>query len=190
MKILKSRRVAAVITVAVCALSLALGARRSVKQQYNRVARLFVEGVYIAENNYTEPPMYGIIQERAAAAQGIVSVCELYDELSGKTGEMQRLCRELSWERDPVAAMNLNDEMTLYADMLRRDIEESGAALTDDERGMLGDYYTQFDGNGAFFEKSRFVARYDEFCRMTKKFPLTLFGARIPIPYSYGAYYP
>jgi len=83
--LLKNRKTAILITAIVAILATLLGVRGSLNRLARDVEAMFVSGVYLEDEKFTQPGIYAHLENRAASALALATALESYPELKAET---------------------------------------------------------------------------------------------------------
>jgi ABC-type Na+ efflux pump permease subunit len=173
MNMLKNRKFAILITVAVVVLATLFGVHRSAGKAAGQIEALFYNGVYLDEEEYREPSIDSQLKKRDTAALGLISIAANYDEVKNLNSDLKQARNDL------LDAVRISDKY-MADEKLQKSYEALVAALmqqelTDREKEAAEHYAATMDGARSLIQKSSYNSAVGEFMNETMgSFPVNL----------------
>jgi hypothetical protein len=184
---LKKRPTAFAVALVVIVFGTLFGVHRSVGAQTRKIEAMFYNGVYIADQNYTQPGIGEQLAKRETAALGLVTVANHYDALSSLTESLREARVELMDAGSIADKYAANEKMqtayeALYAELTRQD-------LTDSEKAASEDYAATLNGAEGAIQTSAYNDEVSSFRRELGSFPVNILKnlAFVTLPEYFGA---
>lgn len=144
MKVLKNEKYARLITIAVVILATIFGVHKSVNREARKIEDQFYSGVYVEDENYTQPSIAAQLERRTNTALGIVTVSEKYDEAASAAKELDTKRQQLMEAESITDKYLANTELQSAYEQLREVLE--GCSLSQRDKDGLDKYYSTMDG--------------------------------------------
>jgi hypothetical protein len=173
MDIIKNRKFAILITVAVVVLATLFGVHRSAGKAARQIEARFYDGVYLEDEKYRESSIDSQLKKRDTAALGLISIAENYGGLEALNGDLKQARNDLL-DAARISDKYIADEQlqkayeALYAALMQQE-------LTDRETEAAGHYAATMDGARSLIQKSSYNSEVSEFMNETmRSFPVNL----------------
>jgi len=124
MKLLKNRKFAILITVAVAVIATMFGVYRTSARNTREIEAMFFSGVYLKDEKYTEAAINAHLNNCANAALGLATIMENYPEYADRSKALDTARGKL------ISAGSIADKSFAYAEMWTRFTELSSAVTS------------------------------------------------------------
>ena len=173
MTLLKSRKFCVPAAVILCIVSLLFGVHKSVAREVREIENSFYEGVYLEDENYTQPALSEQLSNRASAALGIITIAANYDDMKTETDALRDARNGLLEAESIPKKAYYNDKLENAYKAVGEKL--SAASLDENEASALSDYAATMSGAMGVIEKSAYNASVSEFVNETMRaFPLNI----------------
>ncbi len=172
MEIFEKRSTAFIVAVLIIIFGTLFGVHRSIGAETRKIEAMFYDGVYLEDEQYTQPGIGEKLDERATAALGLITVASHYDALSDKTEGLRETRLELMDAGTISDKYEANEKMqssyeTLYAELTLQ-------SLTDSEAAAAESYASTLDGAQGVIEKSAYNDMVSSFRQELGTFPVVV----------------
>ena len=144
MNILKNRKAAIAITIAVLVLATLFGVQKSLNALARDVESMFYDGVYIEANKATQPSVQSQLDKCADQAFNLATLLNGHPELAGKAEEVLTARRDLLDAQDPTSKFLPYNKM--FGGVIYLVSAAQNAELTEREMAAVSQYNTAFMG--------------------------------------------
>lgn len=181
MKFFKKRSAAALVAVIAAILCLFLGTSRSLSRLSADVEKGFTDGVEV--DGYVQPSIQRQLDNRKAAAMGLVTVGNHYPELRAETAELSdalhRLQDAAGIEAKYIENEALEKAYTALSEKLR-------GSVSADDSDAFESYISTLSGAQAVIKQSSYNSTVSEYYRTARSMPAAVFGIFAKGPEFFG----
>jgi len=149
MKLLKNRKIAVSITVAVIVLATLFGVHKSVMKEARRVEAMFYDGV---EHEFLEPSINAQLEKMLGYILGVETVSQNYPELDAETKQLQSSRHEYMDAKSIAEKGNANDKMMSAYDAFCK--KAGTLELSERDRTGIESYDFEIKAAQSLIEKS------------------------------------
>jgi len=161
MKMLKNRKFAILLTVAVAITATLLGVRATAGRYTRRIEAMFNDGVYIKSDNYTQPGINTHLENCLSAALGVATMLESYPKLEENAKTLLTARREL------LTAKTVKEKDKAFESMRDSFINLLNKAKSEDltqrDKDAAAQHYKNFNGALGAMQNSRFNEKVAEY---------------------------
>lgn len=158
---LKKRSSAILIAVIVIILGTLFGVHRSVGSETSKIEAQFYNGVYLKQENYTQPGINAQLEKRADAVLGLVTIANKFSDLASLTSSLRQARQELL-DADGITDKYLANEkiQTAYKEL---SVSLSRMSLSSTEMAATTKYSQTLDGAQSAIKNSDYNKVVGEF---------------------------
>lgn len=173
MEKLKTRSTATAIAVVIVILATIFGVHRSVNAQVKKAENAFFTGVYLEDEGYYEKSIESQLEQRANAANGILSIAAGIDSIKDETDDLRKARESLLEATKYSAKYNANEKLQKAYEKLLPVLEKQ--EFPENMSSALKSYCTTMNGAQTVIERSHYNDSIDEFKHDTLgTFPVSL----------------
>ena len=172
MSMLKKRSTAFIVAVFVIIFGTLFGVHRSIAAETRKIETMFYNGVYIKDQNYTQPGISEKLDERAMAALGLVTIAAHYDTLADKADSLRQARLALMDAETITGKYIANEKMQSAYKALLAELAKQN--LTDSETAATQSYAETLDGAQGFIQSSAYNNAVSSFRNELGAFPVSI----------------
>lgn len=154
MKLLKNRKFAVVLTVAIAIIATLFGVHKSLNRLAGDVEALFYNGIYNEKEGYTEPSIDSQLKKQSDAVLGFVTIARNYPQLEAQA-EKLRLARAALLDAGSIKDKAAANSQMLSAFNGCTDIIATLDALSARDKDALDSYSKTFSGAAGVIDTSK-----------------------------------
>ena len=178
MVLIRNRKFAVILTVAVAVIATMLGVYRTSVRDTRNVESMFYDGVYLREEGYTQPGIASHLRNALNAALGLETVTSGYPGLADKVGALTLARRDLLFAADIRAISEAFSEMTAsFAELFAAAMGENLSERDMDSSAM---YNSAFSGASFAMSASSYNDEVDGYLN-NRSFIARLIGMIVPL---------
>ena len=172
MSTLKKRSAAITVAVIVILFGTLFGVHRTIAGETKKIEAMFYNGVYIKEQNYTQPGIGEQLNKRETAALGLITIANNYDGLTNVTESLRQQRIGLIDAETISGKYFFNEKLqvayeTLYDALISQ-------SLSDREKAAAQEYAATLDGAQGVIQNSAYNNAVSSFARELGAFPVNI----------------
>ncbi len=181
MSVLKNRKFAWCVLVAVVILFTFFGIRRSLSKLSAETENMFYNGVYLEKEGYTSASIETHLQKRIEASLGMITVASNYDGLKSLTDDL-RAAREELMDADTISEKyDANVKLEAALNAVTKKLDSVGVSPSDLDD--YSDYSSTLSGAQYAINSNACNSKVDEYYKnVLGTFPSVLFKGLMPKP--------